>query len=277
MKEVYPNLYNWADHRLAWTGIACLPRTLFAAAPAAPHPQPDRQAAVFLPPLFPKSLISNESMPGTCFANSRVCRNRFAASIWSENTMTKKLNVVAVSGGLQRPSRTLALVEELLVSLGELLPISVRLIELGEIAHKFAGAVHRSQLPESVEADLRAIETADLLVVASPVYRASYTGLFKHLFDFVHHEALIGVPVLLAATGGSERHALVIDHQLRPLFAFFQADALPIGVYATEKDFDGYSVSDPALQERIALAVARAVPHLKSILAPASSLAGASV
>jgi len=189
--------------------------------------------------------------------------------------MTKKLNVVAVSGGLQRPSRTLALVEELLVALGEVLPISVRLIELGEIAPKFAGAVHRSQLPESVEADLKAIETADLLVVASPVYRASYTGLFKHLFDFVHHEALIGVPVLLAATGGSERHALVIDHQLRPLFAFFQADALPIGVYATEKDFDGYSVSDPALQERIALAVARAVPHLKSILAPASVLASA--
>ena len=189
--------------------------------------------------------------------------------------MVKKLNVVAVSGGLQRPSRTLALVEELLVALGEALPINVRLIELGEIAPQFAGAVQRKQLPASVEADLAAIETADLLVVASPVYRASYTGLFKHLFDFVHHESLIGVPVLLAATGGSERHALVIDHQLRPLFAFFQADVLPIGIYATEKDFDGYSVSDSALQERIALAVARAVPHLKNVLAPAAALANA--
>ena len=179
--------------------------------------------------------------------------------------MTKKLNVVAVSGGLQRPSRTLALVEELLATLGDAVPIDVHLIELGEIAPHFAGAVHRGQLPGRIEADLLAIESADLLVVASPVYRASYTGLFKHLFDFVHHESLIGVPVLLAATGGSDRHALVIDHQLRPLFAFFQANALPVGVYATEKDFDGYAVSSPELQERIALAIARALPHIKPV------------
>jgi FMN reductase len=181
--------------------------------------------------------------------------------------MSKKLNVVAVSGGLQRPSRTLALVEELLVALGEALPISVRLIELGEIAPQFAGTLYRSQLPAAIEADLAAIESADLLVVASPVYRGTYSGLFKHLFDFVHHEALVDTPVLLAATGGSERHALVIDHQFRPLFAFFQADVLPLGVYATEKDFDGYNITDPALQGRIALAVKRALPHLKQATA----------
>lgn len=177
--------------------------------------------------------------------------------------MTKKLNVVAVSGGLQRPSRTLALVEELLSVLGDALPISVRLVELGELAPHLAGTIYRNRLPAVVEAELQAIENADLLVVASPVYRGTYSGLFKHLFDFVHQDALINVPVLLAATGGSERHALVIDHQLRPLFAFFQANALPIGVYATEKDFDGYTVSDAALQQRIALAIERALPHLQ--------------
>ncbi|MFP5392960.1 MAG: NAD(P)H-dependent oxidoreductase, partial [Gammaproteobacteria bacterium] len=103
---------------------------------------------------------------------------------------------------------------------------------------------------------------ADLLVVATPVYRASFTGLFKHLFDFVHHETLFDVPVLLAATGGSERHALVIDHQLRPLFSFFQALTLPIGVYASEADFSNYRISSPALHARIALAVERARPYL---------------
>lgn len=188
--------------------------------------------------------------------------------------MTKKLNVVAVSGGLQRPSRTLALVEELLASLGEAIPISVRLVELGDIAPQFAGTVYRSHLPAQLEEILQAIESADVLVVASPVYRGTYSGLFKHLFDFVHHEALIDVPVLLAATGGSERHALMIDHQLRPLFAFFQADVLPLGVYATERDFDGYSIADSALQDRIALAVARALPHLKRpLVLPAAELA----
>lgn len=178
--------------------------------------------------------------------------------------MSHRLNVVAVSGGLQRPSRTLVLVEQLLATLGDAVPIDTHLVELGEIGPRLAGALHRGQLPADVEAHVKAIEAADLLVVASPVYRASFTGLFKHLFDLVHHEALIDVPVLLAATGGSERHALVIDHQLRPLFSFFQARTLPIGVYASESDFDGYAISNPALSERIALAVARAIPWVQA-------------
>ncbi|NLP82099.1 FMN reductase, partial [Acinetobacter baumannii] len=115
-----------------------------------------------------------------------------------------------------------------------------------------------------VQAELAAIESADVLVVGSPVYRGSYTGLFKHLFDLVHHEALIDVPVLLAATGGSDRHALVIDHQLRPLFSFFQARTLPLGVYASEQDFSGHEITSQALRERIALAVARALPLLSA-------------
>ncbi|WP_168787512.1 FMN reductase [Paraburkholderia aromaticivorans] len=184
--------------------------------------------------------------------------------------MSKKLRVVAVSGGLQRPSRTLVVVERLLAVLGDSQPIDVHLVELGEIASGLAGAVHRAQVPADVEAHIKAIESADLLVVASPVYRASYTGLFKHLFDLVHHEALFDVPVLLAATGGSDRHALVIDHQLRPLFSFFQARTLPIGVYASEADFSGYAISNPALEERIALAVTRTLPWLHAGRIPAS-------
>lgn len=180
--------------------------------------------------------------------------------------MSRKLKVVAVSGSLQRPSRTLVLVQELLARLGEAVPIDTRLIELGEIGPQLAGSLYRSQLPPAVEAELRAIEGADLLVVGTPVYRATYTGLFKHLFDFVHHEALVGVPVLLSATGGSDRHALVIDHQLRPLFSFFQSHTLPIGVYASEKEFDGYEVRHEALRARIALAVERSLPFLQPAL-----------
>ena len=184
--------------------------------------------------------------------------------------MSNKLKVVAVSGGLQRPSRTLVVVERLLAVLGDSLPIDTHLVELGQIATRLAGAVHRAQVPVDLEAHIKAIESADLLIVGSPVYRASYTGLFKHLFDLVHHEALFDVPVLLAATGGSDRHALVIDHQLRPLFSFFQARTLPIGVYASEEDFSGYAISNPALDERIALAVTRALPWLHAGRLPAS-------
>jgi len=174
--------------------------------------------------------------------------------------MTRKYKIVAVSGNTQRPSRTLVLVEELIAALSDVLPIEAHTIELGTLAPKIGGAIYRNQLSAEVENELVAIESADLLIVASPVYRGSYTGLFQHLFDFVHHEALIDVPVLLAATGGSDRHALVIDHQLRPLFSFFQSRTLPLGVYASEQDFQGYEIARGALRDRIALAVGRAVP-----------------
>jgi FMN reductase len=177
--------------------------------------------------------------------------------------MAHKLKIVAVSGGLQRPSRTLALVEELLDCLADAWPAEGRLIELAELVPGFGGVLQRDRLPTDVEQALKDVESADLLVVASPIYRGSYAGLFKHFFDLVHHDALIDVPVLLAATGGSERHALAIDHQLRPLFSFFQARTLPIGVYATDKEFENYRVSGEALRARIALAVERALPVLR--------------
>lgn len=173
--------------------------------------------------------------------------------------MSRNLKVVAVSGSVQSPSRTLALVGALLERLSDRLPIEARLLELTRLGPQFAGVLRREELPQEVQAQIAAIESADLLIAASPVYRASYTGLFKHLFDFVHHEALKNVPVLLAATGGSERHALVIDHQLRPLFGFFQAHTLPVGVYASEADFDNYRLANPALLERIERALEPAV------------------
>ena len=142
-------------------------------------------------------------------------------------------------------------------------PCEQRLVEIGPLAPQLAGAIWRSQLSDAVEKELAAVEQADILVVATPVYRGSYTGLFKHFFDFIHQDALIDKPVLLAATGGSERHALVIDHQLRPLFSFFQARTLPLGVYATDKDFAGHRLQDEALVERARLAVQRALPLLE--------------
>lgn len=176
--------------------------------------------------------------------------------------MTRPLRIVAVSGGLQRPSRAATLAEHLLDLIGEGVPCDQHLIELGELAPQLAGALRRSQLPETVERQLAAVERADVLVVVTPVYRGSYTGLFKHFFDFIDQDALVDTPILLAATGGSERHALVIDHQLRPLFSFFQARTLPLGVYATDKDFADGCVHNEALMQRARLAVQRAMPLL---------------
>jgi FMN reductase len=174
----------------------------------------------------------------------------------------RPLHVVGVSGSLQTPSKTTVLVQAILDAVTREVPAETHLVELHQLGPQLAGALRRDELPATAEKELRTIEAADLLVVASPVYRASFTGLFKHLFDFVGQYALIDKPVLLAATGGSDRHALMLEHQLRPLFGFFQAITLPIGVYASDADFTKYEISNPELQERIELAVARARPLL---------------
>lgn len=185
--------------------------------------------------------------------------------------VTRPLRVVAVSGGLQRPSKAAALAEHLMALIANELPCAQHLIELGQLAPQLAGAVWRTQLPDAVERELAMVEQADVLVVATPVYRGAYTGLFKHFFDFVHQDALIDTPVLLAACGGSERHALMIDHQLRPLFSFFQARTLPLGVYATDADFVAYRLHSETLIARAQLAVQRALPLL-AMVRPAGSV-----
>lgn len=178
--------------------------------------------------------------------------------------MQHRLKIAAVIGSFQRPSRTAALVEALLERFAERLPVDIDVIEISDIGKTLGGAFSVSALPEAVRRQFAAVESADFLIVAAPVFRGTYPGLFKHFFDLVGQNALVDTPVLLAATGGSDRHALVIDHQLRPLFSFFQSLTLPIGVYGTETDFSDYRVSSPALQARIDLAVERALPLLRA-------------
>lgn len=175
-------------------------------------------------------------------------------------TLDRPLSVVGVSGSTHSPSRTTSLVSSILDVVARDRDVETHLVEVDRIGPGLAGTVLRSELAVDVEAELARIESADLLIVASPVYRASYTGLFKHLFDFVEQYALVGTPVLLAATGGSERHGLMIEHQLRPLFGFFQSLTLPNGIYASDADFTDYRISNDELQERIETAVARALP-----------------
>lgn len=174
--------------------------------------------------------------------------------------MATSLNVVAVNGSAHQPSRTRVLVEALLAELSQSLAVTSHIVDIAEIARPLGAALSREELPADIEAQLVAIESADLLIAAAPVYRGSFPGHFKHLFDLVGMNALVDKPVIVAATGGSDRHALVLEHQFRPLFGFLQALTLPIGVYASTADFNGYEVGSPALQERIRLAAERAAP-----------------
>ncbi len=178
--------------------------------------------------------------------------------------MTQPLNVVALSGSTFLPSRTLVLAQALIDGFADHLQIDSHLIHLGDIARISGAAQSRRELTPEVEAQLQAIEAAELLIVASPVYRGAIPGQLKHVLDLVGQDALIDTPVLLAASGGSDRHALVIDHQLRPLFSFFQSLTLPIGVYATDANFKDYRIDSVVLQDRIDLAVSRALPFFQA-------------
>lgn len=187
--------------------------------------------------------------------------------------MSRVLKTVIVNGSLGKPSRTRSLLDALHAQLAVQLAehtaqpysLQVRNIDLLDLVPQIGAALSKDTLAANGREALQAIEEADFLIVGSPVFRASLPGLLKHLFDLVDQHALHGTPVLLAATGGSQRHSLVLDHQLRPLFGFFSALTLPIGVYATPEDIqDGVVVSD-ALRKHIALAVKLAVPVLAGL------------
>ncbi len=181
------------------------------------------------------------------------------------------LKILGISGSLTRPSRTTALLRCILDALALRLRQPVTLIELVDDAPHLFSALGRAQLAGRAAEVIRAVEEADLLVVGTPVYRASYTGALKHVFDLVDHRAFVGKPVLLAATGGTPLHGLVTEHQLRPLFGFLNALTLPTAVYATEQDFADFRLSNPKTILRIDRAVSEALGQLN--LCPADRTA----
>ncbi len=187
--------------------------------------------------------------------------------------MSHPLTIAVVIGNPSATSRTkvlaLALADALVAALPAHLRPQLQVLEIARLAPQITGGGWAKDLPAEGAAAVRTIETADLVIAATPVYKGSYTGLFKHLFDLVAPDALVGRPVLLAATGGSDRHALVVDHQLRPLFGFFRALTVPSAVYASDADFEGYALRSDNLRARIQEAAEQAA----TLLATRSPLA----
>jgi len=164
----------------------------------------------------------------------------------------RALKIVAVNGSPAVSSKTGALVDTLAHTMVTRWPTStMHRVNVVELAHEIGGAFLPPGPTPAVAEAVALIESADILVAASPIYRGAYTGLFKHLFDLVGQDALVGTPVLLAATGGSERHTLALDHIFRPLFAFFRANTVPTAVYVTQEDFVGPTELSPAVLQRI--------------------------
>lgn len=181
--------------------------------------------------------------------------------------------IVGFSGSLSSPSRTRALVALAVSRTARRFGCVAATYEIADLQPSLGQAASADQLDALPRAILDTILSADALVVGTPVYKGSFTGLFKHLIDLIDPAALAGKPVLLTATGGGDRHALVIEHQLRPLFGFFEAASLPTGVYAGGADFrDGQPASD-ALLTRLDRAVEQFAPWLSGAQAAQTSAA----
>ncbi|HEU5008280.1 MAG TPA: NAD(P)H-dependent oxidoreductase [Jatrophihabitantaceae bacterium] len=178
-----------------------------------------------------------------------------AAAALSRQDGAATLRVVVVNGSPHEKSKTMGLVDVALDTLQKLVPITVHRIDVYRLGAGFTEATERDEATPEVEAELRAAETADLLVAATPVYRGSYTGMFKHFFDLVDQYALANKLVLLTATGGSDHHALALEHELRPLFGFFQAMTIPVAIFASGGDFDGTTLLNPRVYGRIEMAL----------------------
>jgi FMN reductase len=161
--------------------------------------------------------------------------------------MSKRL--VVVTAGLSKPSSTRLLADRLAAATGRHADVDVRVIELRELATDIAQNMVTGfpgpRLREAVEA----VTAADGLIAVTPVFTGSYSGLFKSFFDIIDKDALAGLPVLVAATGGTARHSLVLEHAMRPLFAYLRALVAPTAVYAASEDWA--SDGEGALAARI--------------------------
>jgi FMN reductase len=180
------------------------------------------------------------------------------------------LSIVGIAGNIARPSRTAALLSAVLSEIGSLCHVRSRLVELMDIGPELFQSIvperfesfASQRLSPQVRSVIQAIETSDALVVGTPVYKASYSGALKHLFDLIPPNALTGKLVLLAATAGSPLHGLIAEHQLRPLFGFFNALTLPTTIFALEGDFQNHRIEKPELLARISRAAAELVELL---------------
>lgn len=174
------------------------------------------------------------------------------------------MKLVVVTAGLSQPSSTRLLADRLAQAVQERVEVEVRVVEVRDLATDIANHMVVGFPGAKLREVQEAVSAADALIAVSPIFTASYSGLFKSFFDVMDNEALIGKPVLIGATGGTARHSLALEHALRPMFVYLRALVMPTAVYAASEDF-GHA----GLAERITRAADELAGQLASRPAPA--------
>ncbi|OAV51529.1 FMN reductase [Enteractinococcus helveticum] len=151
-------------------------------------------------------------------------------------------HIAIVAAGLSDPSSTSLLAKQLGQATADALSErgyrpELHHFELRTVATDIADSMVTFSRSEQLAEMINEVEQADGIIAVSPVFKASYSGLFKSFWDLVENDALTGVPIQLGSTGGSPRHSLVIDNAMRPLFSYLRMRVMPTGVYAATEDW----------------------------------------
>ena len=156
------------------------------------------------------------------------------------------MKILGISGSLSRPSKTeLAIRKALEFVSKQEESVTTDLVSISDYSLLFCDGRHPDLYDGDSRTVLDKIAEADAYIVGSPIYRGTYSGAFKNLFDLIPNDSLKGKVVGIVATGGSAHHYLAIEHQFKPLFGYFNAYTIPGGVYASNKHFiDGELIDD---------------------------------
>lgn len=170
------------------------------------------------------------------------------------------VRLVVVTAGVSDPSTTRLLADRTVQKAIDLLrdagsPATVNVIELGGLAVEIAQAIVSGFPGVRLQAAIELLAGADAVIASTPVYKAGISGLFKSFVDVLDNDLLIGKPVILAATAGTPRHAMVVDEQLRPLFAFLRALPVPTSLFAAPDDWGSSTLGDRITRAATELAV----------------------
>jgi FMN reductase len=160
--------------------------------------------------------------------------------------MTKK--IVVISAGLSQPSSTRLLADRLAASVGSKGDFEIIVHELRDTAQDVTNNLITGFASPKLQAVLDDVTEADGVIAVTPIFTTSYSGLFKSFIDVIDPASLTAMPVLIGATGGTERHSLALDYSMRPLFTYLHAVVAPTGVYAASRDWGS---EDGKLADRI--------------------------
>ncbi|PPF78927.1 NADPH-dependent FMN reductase [Subtercola sp. Z020] len=183
-------------------------------------------------------------------------------------------SLVVVSAGLSQPSSTRLLADRLAAATLDRLsaldaPTTVEVIELRDLAHDITNNLLTGFAAPKLQAALDALSHADGLIAVTPIFTTSYSGLFKSFIDVIEPTALTDLPVLIAATGGTERHSLALDYAVRPLFTYLHTVVVPTAVYAASSDWGSGAAAGGAASGGGGLAarIGRASSELATLVA----------